>query len=648
MGRNKRGRPAKDTDTKAPARSTRPDAAMHRPAATLAALILIAMAAIIVYSNTFRVPFHFDDIYAIKRQSVIRSLDNFDSPGEIIQNRTIPRLTFAINYRLDGFNVFGYHLVNLVIHVVNGWIVFFMVLRLLRLAAFFEGRRITAAAAAGLIFVCHPLQTQAVTYICQRITSLAALFYLLAVLLYVKARDGYRQRHRAAEPSSATSSRIRLQRSSVHPLFTRITHATGTALRFGPAALCGLLAMCSKDNAASLPGAILLTEYVLYGGTQRDWRRKLPWTIAGFVLWGLIVLTVRGVLTSGLDTTAITERLADMSGESGTAGRWRYLCTQFTVLWVYLRLLVLPVNQCVDYYYPFVSGFTGWPTPLAFGALLALMGGVVLLRKKHPLVMFGVLWLFITLSVESSVIPIKDTLVEYRLYLPMFGFALLASYTLFSLSLRKTAVPVVIFTLLITALGAATFVRNTVYRNEMTLWTDVVAKRPDNPRGHYNLGRVLHLAGRLEEAITHYRQTVDKQPTHRAALSNMGIALSSLQRHDEAIAAHRRASEVGSYDPAIHYNLGTALDEAERREEAVAAYREAISLKPDYTDAHFNCGNSYAGLHMTAEARACYERAARFAYRDQRYEDAIRFADQAREAGTVFDRIFLDLLDKHQ
>jgi len=612
---------------------------------SLAALILVALAAAAVYSNTFKVPFHFDDVYAIQSKPVIRDLGNFANLEQIFKRRAIPRLTFAVNYRLGEFDVFGYHLVNLIIHVMNGWIVYFLALSLLRRSRMPDKHCLAAALVSALIFTCHPVQTQSVTYISQRLTSLASLFYLAAVLLYIRGREAQRKHVRPQGRELLKTSSSAHKAASITMTFNR---TAATILRFVPATLCAVLAMCSKENAASLPGALVLTEFLLYERTRLAWKRKLPWLIFGVLIWGIIVLAVLGFSAQRTPAGSLAEGMVSLSREPGTVGRWQYLCTQFTVLWTYFRLLTLPVNQCVDYFYPFADGFTHWPAPLSFIMLLTLLATALRLGKNHPLAAFGVLWILVTISVESSVIPIKDAMAEHRLYLPLFGFSLLAPYLLFTLFGRKRVTAITISLLLIVLLGVAAYARNTVYRDAVTLWSDVTGKRPDNPRAHYNLGHSLHLAGRLEEAIAHYQQTVDMQPSHRAAHGNMGIAYQTLKRYDEAIAAHRRAADVGSNLPTTHFNLGTALDEAGYREEAVAAYREAIRLKPDYTDAHFNCGNSYADLRMTPEAQACYERAARFAYREKRYEQAILFAERAREMGAGLDQIFLNLLDRHR
>jgi len=154
------------------------------------ALIVIALAAFVVYSNTWRCPFVFDDIHSIVENTGIRDLSNFSSPGRFFDSRAVVNFTFALNYKFGRLDVFGYHLVNILIHILNGFVVYFLALSIFdtdRLL-FRHSQLPIMALFAALIFVAHPIQTQAVTYIVQRYASLAAFFYMGSVLFYLKAR----------------------------------------------------------------------------------------------------------------------------------------------------------------------------------------------------------------------------------------------------------------------------------------------------------------------------------------------------------------------------------------------------------------------------------------------------------------------------
>ena len=141
------------------------------------AAALVCLTAAVIYSNTFQAPFVFDDQHTIQENAKIRDLRNFYTPDVLRSPRPLVEFTFALNYHFGKLRVFGYHLVNLLIHVANGILVFFLSLLLLRKLA--EPDRQTACLAAlfaAMVFIAHPLQTQAVTYTAQRYTSMAAFF----------------------------------------------------------------------------------------------------------------------------------------------------------------------------------------------------------------------------------------------------------------------------------------------------------------------------------------------------------------------------------------------------------------------------------------------------------------------------------------
>ena len=275
----------------------------------------------------------------------------------------------------------------------------------------------------ALIFVAHPIQTQAVAYICQRYASLAALFYMLSVLFYLKGR----MVQRSSIPRKITGENMGQQ--VVRPSRSGIT--VQMLALYSLCILSGVLAFLSKQTAASLPLAILLVEVMCIDSSWAGWKKKLPWLGLALLLLVVAVLLVSGKLAGTGSFGELLEDISRETRETETISRWNYLCTQFTVVTTYIRLLFLPLGQNADPVVPFKTGFFDGLTPLAFLFLLALMVFAIRVRKKMPAVTFGIFWFFITLLVESSVIPIKDAMFEHRLYLPMFGFAIGLSATVF-------------------------------------------------------------------------------------------------------------------------------------------------------------------------------------------------------------------------
>ena len=564
------------------------------------ALILIMLFTLVIYSNIFKAPFVFDDITQIEDKSTIGDLEIFLSPRALLSHspRPVVELTYALNYRLGKLHVFGYHLVNVTIHIINGFLAYILSLVIFkRLTNFLPITQPHNSAIplmslfTALIFVAHPIQTQAITYTVQRYTSMAATFYLLSVLCYFKGRI------------IQQSAGDRGQRPEVGGQREKGSHGIvgENSFSFKPLALyvfcflCGFLALLSKESSVSLPGAILLVEYILFDRTWRGWKRTLLWFLPAFAILGVFFLYVYGFFRGEVQFGRLLEDVSDMMRAPGTVtSRWNYLCTQFNVVVIYVGLLFLPVGQNLDYMYPLKTGFFDGYTPLAFLVLLLIVGIGIWNIKKRPIITFGILWFFITLSVESSIFPIKDVLFEHRLYLPMFGFALVIAYVIFCLLPFKRIGHVVVSILIVASLGTATYLRNMIYQDGVTLWSDVVTKSPENFRAHYNLGNALRADGRQKEAIKSYSMSLILRPGYIRARDNLGVVLTEVGRVDDAIKNFSDALKTRPNDPLLHCNLGLALMRKGDFQEAVGHFSEALRIKPTYTKAHSNLGITLA------------------------------------------------------
>ena len=572
-------------------------------------LILIGLSVLVIYSNIYNNPFVFDDVSNIVENETIRDLSNYLSPGNLLKPRAIVDLTFALNYRFGKLNVFGYHLVNVLIHILNGFLVFFLVSAILKQAEFSSSSAPlitdsldfsikTTSLFAALIFVVHPIQTQAVTYTVQRYTSMAAMFYMASVLFYFKARSiqqgAKSKEQRAGSEEQRTDGGGQVEKEKNYKLKLSSIYTLSV--------FCGMLSFLSKQNTASLPLTILLVEYLLIDRTWQSWKKKLPWFVMFFVLWTFFILYVSGLFNGGSGGRGMLEDVSGLMKETETVGRWQYLCTQFNVLVIYIRLLFLPVQQNLDYLYPFKSGFFDSYTPLAFLFLIGLAAVGTRQIKKRPVISLAIFWFFITLSVESSIIPIRDALFEHRLYLPMFGFAFIVAFLLFNLLARQRFWAIVSSVVIIISFGATTYYRNSVWKNGLKLWSDVVSKSPYNYRAHNNLGAALNKQNRIEESIQHYLQALRIKPDYAEAHYNFGHALDNQDRTEEAIQHYLQALRIKPDYEKAHNNLGLALDNQGRTEEAIRHYLQALQIKPDYEQVHNNLGNALNKQGRTKEA----------------------------------------------
>ena len=526
--------------------------------------LLIILAVCLSYSNTLDAPFEFDDLVNIVENPAVRELSfssgaGFEKNGQIaervkpiLRTRSVGYFTFALNFRAHGLDVRGYHLVNILIHL-SASLLLYGLIRLTFSTPFFaaqagkadalsEGSRGFIALFAALIFAAHPIQTQAVTYIVQRFASLAAMLYLLTLVLYL--------RFRLSIQASDSEARPRWFKARVWSLYAS-------------ALLSAILAMKTKEFAFTLPAMMVLYEILFLTGTKKQ--RSLY--LVPFALAMLIIPLSLAGEGGGIGDTY--EAAAKASGATGNISRESYLFTQFRVIVTYLRLLVFPVNQNLDYDYPIYTSFFVPEVVFSFLLLLSLFAlGIILYRLSRDmnrearpwfrLMSFGIFWFFQTISAESSIIPIADVIFEHRLYLPSAGFFIAfvsaadlagARWGASMASARKTLVCAMV--LAVSVLSVAAYARNAVWKDELTLFTDAAVKSPNKARTNYNLGRFLVALRRPAEALPALQRTLTLDPGHVRAKSSMAIAFYDLgmlaeaeQKYNEIIYYHPRSREA--------------------------------------------------------------------------------------------------------
>ena len=512
------------------------------PGKVVSILIIVAVG-LIAYSNAFGVPFVFDDGLQIELNPMIKNLNNFvlyfkgdnigSTPGySFSPSRIVGHLTFALNYAIGGLDVTGYHIFNLAVHIINAVLVYILVFITFQTPYFsreksnvkhgrsenvsrsVDDSHFTALFAA-LLFVSHPVQTQAVTYIVQRFASLATMFYLFSLVLYIYGR-------------------LRTQRDDNRMWVLIVVYVSSL--------LSALLAMKTKEIAFTLPFIIILYEFIFFSASLK---KRLLVMLPVLLMLIIIPLTLVGT------NKPLGELLSDIAQvtriQTGIS-RTDYFLTELTVIATYIRLIILPVGQNLDYDYPIYHSFFTPQVFLSFLLLSGLFGTAVYLLYKtrfgsqgshsshllegsgtvpasydsqadtslftfrlspfafyhSRLIVFGILWFFIALSVESSFIPIVDVIFEHRVYLPSVGaFIAIAGcinilvYRFKSIGQKKA---VMLCALVIAVLSAATFMRNNIWRSEVSLWEDVVKKSPNKVRALHLLASTYLDHGRIDEA----------------------------------------------------------------------------------------------------------------------------------------------------
>ncbi len=538
--------------------------------AALAAVIVVAGAC--AYTTSFAGGFVFDDFPAIVDNQALRTVwppwrAMVVAPDLTLSGRPVASLSFAINhaladagtrdrsarrrdrratdYELPTTDLFGYHFLNLAIHLAAALALFGVVRRTLlgdrvRLLA---GSPATGLAfATSLVWVVHPLQTESVTYLVQRVESLMGLFVLLALYCAIRAAGARRSR-----------------------LWTA-----------GAIASCAL-GIATKEVAATAPVLIGLWDWVFLARSTTDggnamavWRRRWPLYAGLGATWLLLPFIVPGARPHSVG----------FGLEGWTA--WTYLLTESGVLLHYLRLALWPSPLVLDPYWPMVHSFASvaWPATALLGLLILTAIGA---WRRHPLGFAGA-WCFVILAPTSSVVPIvTEVAAEHRMYLPLAAIAAAAVTSVFlagrfllaRLPLDRPgrqragrASAVLALSAVAMVLGLGTRARNLDYASDERIWRDTIGKQPDNPRARTALGADLLAARRYGDAEVELQTALRLDPRNPVALSNLGIAEAGLGRIDAAI----------------------------------RHLEQAVTLRPEYLDAHLNLAEAYAARHQDALA----------------------------------------------
>lgn len=553
--------PAPEPATGRPAGEAPPSS----PPGLLVAALLVTLAAWLAYSNSFSVPFQFDDGMNIVENPRVRDLTTFLSmPRE--PRRWLTMLTFALNGSLGGLSVTGYHALNFAIHVAASLLVWLLARLILSLAApdATPRSRELGPLAAALVFALHPIQTQAVTYVVQRLASLTTLLFVGAVLL-----------HGLAVTARSRRAALALRASSL---------------------VLATLSLFAKENAVVVPLAIALFDWAFLPGTVRERLARLAPT---FVVTAAVASLL---LDPGPIMGAVRRDFEVAAGVSALPPWAAYLLTQPTALLTYLRLLVLPIAQNLDYDVPVVTSVLAASTlaPLALlAALLGLPAAIAWRRRAASplarLLLFAIGWFLLTLAVESSVIALPDVVNEHRMYLPLAGIAASMGVALAhwlsrpgAAEARGRAAAVALATACV-AMGAATWSRNRVWADPMTLWSDVVAKSPGKARGHIWIARTLAARGDLGSAIA-VLEAARGLPTGTAPLfANLGAYYGQVGRTAEAEEAFRKALSMrGGERAEPHLGLGQLLLDRRDVDAACTHFRAAVELSPDNATARAN------------------------------------------------------------
>lgn len=545
--------------------------------ATAWSFLILFIVGVAAYVNSFGVPFQFDDLPNISNNPDVHMVN---LSTEAIQRSTVgpthrrplAYISFGLNYYFGRNDVFGYHLVNFLFHLLNSFLIYLISARLFTLTtnALSEQRKAFMSLGVALIFLTHPIQTQAVTYIVQRMTSMAAFFALLATLFYLKAR---------------TEQRRRGFNASVSVVMT-------------------ILGFLGKENIFMLPGILLLSDFLFFDDFRKQ-RAHNP-----KIFYGTLA-TVCAVLLAGAVYfwPIIVEGYKFRSFTMGER-----VLTQFRVIFHYLSLIVFPLPSRfhLDYDYTLSHSILSPPSTLAgIAAFAALCVAAWHLRKKHPVVSFSIVWYFGNLVIESSVVPL-EIIFEHRAYLPSFGFFLAAAYGLERAATRLSAGRAAIATvsLLVILLSAATLQRNSVWANPVSLFEESARQSPNKARTHMNVGWSQYYAGDFDNAEKAFLKVIEMESDEKgAAYNNLGNIYRTRGNKDKAEFYYRKAMAMAPELPDPRISLTAVLMQGSLWKEARQELLALLQIDPRNAKAHTNLGTVFAALGDASNARKHYDEA---------------------------------------
>jgi len=580
----------------------------------LPSVLLLAMLAVLVYVNSLPNGFVFDDVSLITNAPRIRDLRNIPSILGLTGKkayRPLRTASYAVDYFLFGRNPAGYRAVNIALHVVNGWLLFFLLRVLLR-----EPR---PALLAAILFVVHPIQTESVAYISGRRDILFTFFYLAGFASYIQYRETERLRYLVL---------------------------TGIAY---------LLSLLSKEMGITLPVLCLCYDVVRSMPTPERGSLLTPWQAAAEGIRTAVrrhkVLYAVGaaVLLIALWYYAYYKNPSFQRQMHG-GGLGPTLLTSTRIIAHYLKLLVFPATLSADYSndaFPISRSLVDARVVFALLILGGAWWGIYRLLTDDRWAAFGGIWFFVTILPVSQIIPHHEMVAEHYLYLPSAGLFLTAAMLLERrLAMERYRVAILAgFALVVLLLGVRTVVRNRDWRDSRTIWSKTIRTAPGSARAHVNVGELAIREGRSAEAYRHFQEALRIEPDNVKNRDNFGIVLlrhglfdEAEQQFKEAIRTHPRYKKSNTnlglvylnrreldqaesefraalvlqggrkvrlskgFKAGAQNNLGIVLAMKGNSKEAEETFKEAVRISPTLPEARANLGRAYLKRGLTGEA----------------------------------------------
>lgn len=570
-------------------------------------IIFIIILGSVVYFNSLGGAFIWDDAGLVKNNVYLKSWSNL--PQIFTQNiwagigegscvyRPLQMVTYLADYSLWNLDPRPYHLTNMLLHILAALSLYWFVNILFnhRLLALFS----------GLLFVCHPVHTEAVSYISGRADPLVAIFILIAFIFYLKFLNASN-------------------------LFSWII----TLLSF-------VLALLARENAIIFPALLLVYHYAF----KKKLEIKPFLSILGIAV-GYLVFRLIFKDTLFYDTPVASTFLQRLPGF-------------FAALANYVRILFLPLNLHMEYGNIFYS-FLSFPAIIGLGIILFLLFYVFKSKHQDRLVLFSSLWFIVALLPVSNLYPLNAYMSEHWLYLPAIGFCIILAQVFVYLfekdKIRPLALGLFIFWLF--CYSHLTIKQNAYWKSELSFYQRTLAHAPSSEKVYYNLGNLLCARGETEQAILMYLKAIELNPRYTNAYINLGGAYIGLGRNEEGIKYCQQALGLDSRLSGAYYNLGGAYYNLGQKDQALKMFQKCIQLNPLHVEAYNNLASGYAEAGNIDEAIKLWDRCVKinpdfttahfnlavFYFQIKKYDLAIKHCDRLIALGAQVDPKFLEKL----
>lgn len=566
----------------------------------LSVFLLLLLAGLGAYWNSFHSPFIWDDPYLITRNHLVTSFRYlpeafthhlyYSTAGVSNFYRPLQTFFLTVDYAIWKTEPFGYHLTSFLFHLLTAWMIYQGVLLLFR--------RRGVALLTSLLFVVHPIHSTVVNYIASRADSQAAFFMLLSLWLFFKSlpqdavqgregKEGRRQKAESRKQKQEAGSR-KLEAGSLKPGFL-----AGSLVAF-------VLALLSKELAVIFPLLLLFCVWVL---KKQALRHLIPF-FALLGIYGALRLTVLNfhtVLSGGYPPLGV---------------RLLTTCEAFVRL---IGSLFVPTKIHIEKAIPFLTQIWEPRAVLSIAALIGIAVGMGWARRRSEMVFFGLGWFFIALLPMANLVPINANIADHWLYLPSLGL-FIAVIGGVSDGIRRLSVErqrwarrlgLSCFVIVMVFFSSSTLRQNTIWADPVRFFELALEYSPKSFRAHNELG-VLHLEEkRYTLAAERFEAAIRINPNFDQAYDNLGVALDHQGRLDLAVEKHLKAIELNDHNIKAYNNLGNAYYKSEKWEKAIQAYQEALRLNPDYKAVYNNLGAVYFKTGRFAQAKKMWEKTLR-------------------------------------